>query len=65
MLDSQGLWRFDTQNILKNNDKKFYFTPHPIWWTTPGKLNAEKSDFHLKKYDLIKVAAKNCKPIYI
>ena len=49
--------------------KKFYFTPltHPIWWTTPGKLNAaEKIDFHLKKkYDSIKVRAKIANLFYI
>ena len=63
--DSQGLWRFDTpQNILKNNDKKnftLHLLTHPIWWTTPVKLNAaEKIDFHLKKkYDSSKkIAAK-------
>ena len=67
--DSQGFWKYNTpKDIIKNKFNKdftLHLLTHPIWWTTPEKLNpAEKIDFHLKKkYNFFNnLAAFNCKP---
>lgn len=68
--DSEGSWRYNTPMELieenkNNNQFVLHLLLHPIWWTTPGNLNAaEKVDFHLKKKynDILNTAAKNCKP---
>ena len=67
--DSQGIWKYNTPlSIIKkksSNDFTLHLLTHPIWWTTPERLEpAEKVAFHLKKkhssyHDL---AAYNCKP---
>lgn len=70
--DSQGVWKYNTpKDIIKNKlnkDFTLHLLTHPIWWTTPEKLNpAEKIDFHLKKKYIFynNLAAFNCKPFSI
>jgi hypothetical protein len=65
--DSQGEWKFENPYdiIADNNIKNIQLLTHPIWWTTPSKLNSgEKVAYHLKDatHEQHKLAAENCRP---